>query len=693
MSAPDGAPPQAGIRPHSRFYFNDGNVLLVVQGFLYCIHVSRVATVCPVLAQLLEQPDETMPRGWESRPLRTNEEIYVHWANREITDTRPSVWDNDGALILYDVTGRELDAFLSILYPDNMITYDLHTPEDWQAVLRLAERWSCRPIIQLALHQLHTSSGHSLVERLALAYRHNVEDWIRPALRALCLRPHSLTADEIRRLGPYPEALAFIMSTREDARSGNGPAVDRALDTWESAPTAIPEPDAEEAAFSPALPQPPHIPSSLGVSTAIPSSPTIPPVSDLNVPIATTTTDPVSAAIDELTPDAAALHSEDLPAFREDEAGNLVAPSSLNFNTSIEAGSASDVVQAGASTISHDHPVSQSANLGSGEAPGPAGLINFDTPAMQSGGATDEHGSATTVPGGQLAEDVALSPIDDRFDGSAMQSRTSSPHDDEDFDPARPSTRSPSSNAGSPESTREEKQRYPVGFGVWRGEGPTAAWSAESSTSDEPRVPGAHKDDSITRTTSSGSAVTASPMKSVLNFFASTAAGILGSGGNAEAPRRARADSAPEGGQQDKGKGRQTESEAAATVVAASAPSTAAPATLWHPSQDPQTSRAPRNYQDQELSETNQADGGGDEESKDAEVDEREVGDDEGGGGGKGDSSGRASMGQQSLATIIDPYQGMSESQRKKARQKANAKAKKEAEQAMKDERRKHGRR
>lgn len=138
-----------------------------------------------------------------------------------------------------------------------------------------------------------------------------------------------------------------------------------------------------------------------------------------------------------------------------------------------------------------------------------------------------------------------------------MQSRASSPrNDEEDFDPARSPTTSAAHAHSPPVSTHADPKRRPVGWeGTWRGEGLGVIWSASSS--EDPKVPGAHKDDSISRVASSGSAATSSPMKTFLGFVASTASMLTG--GGSEEQRPAREAPTSEAGRSDKGKGRQVD--------------------------------------------------------------------------------------------------------------------------------------
>ena len=81
--------------------------------------------------------------------------------------------------------------------------------------------------------------------------------------------------------------------------------------------------------------------------------------------------------------------------------------------------------------------------------------------------------------------------------------------------------------------------------------------SRPGSSNDDLHVPGAHKDDSISRVASSSTAVTSSPVKTILNFVASTAGFLAGGNSGSTEPRHVSDEEVLEGGKGDKGKRKQ----------------------------------------------------------------------------------------------------------------------------------------
>ncbi|KAI0030323.1 hypothetical protein K488DRAFT_26616, partial [Vararia minispora EC-137] len=116
--------------------------------------------------------------------------------------------DPDGlirTIILDDVTSTELDAFLSVLYPENFTVGDLTEQIEWIAVLKLATQWSFQSIRHLAITKLDPLV--SPMDRLLLARAYNVQIWVDVALHALCIREEPLSLPEIRRMAYIDIAL------------------------------------------------------------------------------------------------------------------------------------------------------------------------------------------------------------------------------------------------------------------------------------------------------------------------------------------------------------------------------------------------------------------------------------------------------------------------------------------------------
>jgi len=81
-------------------------------------------------------------------------------------------------------------------------------------VLHLSTRWGFASIRKLALGSIEPPSPH---DRLLLARTYSVDDWVVPALSALCERSTPLSLSEARQMSI--EDVVLVSTVREDIRS------------------------------------------------------------------------------------------------------------------------------------------------------------------------------------------------------------------------------------------------------------------------------------------------------------------------------------------------------------------------------------------------------------------------------------------------------------------------------------------
>ena len=94
--------------------------------------------------------------------------------------------------------------------------------EEWKSVLHLSTRWDFASIRRLALGSIEPPTPH---DRLLLARTYSVDDWVVPALSALCERTTPLSLSEARQMSI--EDVVLVSTVREDIR-GNALQVDSA---------------------------------------------------------------------------------------------------------------------------------------------------------------------------------------------------------------------------------------------------------------------------------------------------------------------------------------------------------------------------------------------------------------------------------------------------------------------------------
>jgi len=86
--------------------------------------------------------------------------------------------------------------------------------EEWKSVLHLSTRWDFASIRKLALSSIEPPTPH---DQLLLARTYSVDNWVVPALSALCERSTSLTLSEARQMSI--EDVVLVSTVREDIRS------------------------------------------------------------------------------------------------------------------------------------------------------------------------------------------------------------------------------------------------------------------------------------------------------------------------------------------------------------------------------------------------------------------------------------------------------------------------------------------
>jgi len=93
-------------------------------------------------------------------------------------------------------------------FEENDLSY-----EEWKSVLHLSTRWNFDSIRKLALSSIEPPTSH---DRLVLARTYLIDDWVVPALSALCERTKPLTLSEAHQMNI--EDVVLISTVREHIR-------------------------------------------------------------------------------------------------------------------------------------------------------------------------------------------------------------------------------------------------------------------------------------------------------------------------------------------------------------------------------------------------------------------------------------------------------------------------------------------
>ncbi|KAI0033615.1 hypothetical protein K488DRAFT_84734 [Vararia minispora EC-137] len=209
------------VRLHEKYYFHDGSALFLLDDLLYNLHRSLLAQHAPGLHDLLIQPADALPEGWELHTGPAGARAFVNFTAQCIAFDAPRTIDSaTGATVLTGVSVDEFDSFLSVLYPADPGALDL-THAQWTAVLSLSTRFAAPALHALALRRLSAllPVESAPLERLLLARAHDVHSWAEGALLCLCRRRAPLGAHEVSRMAPGDVAL--VAAVREGHGRGS----------------------------------------------------------------------------------------------------------------------------------------------------------------------------------------------------------------------------------------------------------------------------------------------------------------------------------------------------------------------------------------------------------------------------------------------------------------------------------------
>lgn len=138
----------------------------------------------------------------------------------------------------------------------NYNTLETRTFEEWSAILDLSTRWGFTSIRDLAIRCMKPPTP---LDRLILARKHAVDEWILPALLELCERPEPIDLEEARLMDF--EDVVLVGSVRQTVRSStltvDGTGIGKYVRAWErkSGKPCGSTPDSPSNPFQNHLPQ------------------------------------------------------------------------------------------------------------------------------------------------------------------------------------------------------------------------------------------------------------------------------------------------------------------------------------------------------------------------------------------------------------------------------------------------------
>ncbi|TDL22979.1 hypothetical protein BD410DRAFT_769370 [Rickenella mellea] len=158
----------------SKFWFQDGSIILHVENATYKVHRSVLESYSSVLR-------ERFSKACHDGIQRSQGEGQV-----------PSVK-------LEDVSNNDFMQFLALLYPRDFQDRESLTPTQWSSLLTMSHTFQIPSLRKLAISFI--SSTASDVDKIAFGHMHGVKEWLLPSYDALANRNDPLTVEEGWRLG------------------------------------------------------------------------------------------------------------------------------------------------------------------------------------------------------------------------------------------------------------------------------------------------------------------------------------------------------------------------------------------------------------------------------------------------------------------------------------------------------------
>ncbi|KAG8985642.1 hypothetical protein FRB90_004559, partial [Tulasnella sp. 427] len=120
----------------------------------------------------------------------------------------------NGALCLYNITPKEMEAFLDVADAQLIVGDSHYTSDQWVGALAVANPLGISQVRKYAIPKLQESLDRlDPFARIDLADKYRVDEWMAQPVLSICERPETLTEAEVLRLGT--ERVCAISRVRE----------------------------------------------------------------------------------------------------------------------------------------------------------------------------------------------------------------------------------------------------------------------------------------------------------------------------------------------------------------------------------------------------------------------------------------------------------------------------------------------
>ncbi|KAH8103514.1 hypothetical protein BXZ70DRAFT_735785 [Cristinia sonorae] len=182
--------PRTKVHRHQQYYFEDGNLTILVEDTLFRVFRSTFIRHSPVFGDLFSLPE---PAGQTSEGS-----------------------SDDNPLYFSGILSADFERLLWVIYPPSYEKHKAETFDEWTSILHLATRWDFTDIRSLAIRSIQ-SLNITPVDRIVLSREYDISGrWTLAGYTALCDRHEPLSYAEATRLGL--ETSIRISQLREQLR-------------------------------------------------------------------------------------------------------------------------------------------------------------------------------------------------------------------------------------------------------------------------------------------------------------------------------------------------------------------------------------------------------------------------------------------------------------------------------------------
>jgi len=174
---------------HPEYYFDDGNIIFLVENVLFCVHRHFLVRDSVVFRDMLSVPTGGI-------------------------DKTPEGLSDESPIVVHTVKSIDFERMLWMFYNKSYVDYKV-SAETWSSILSLAHMWEFETMARVAFKAYDALSDVDPVDKIAIYQKYGLpRKNLLNEYAKVCTRTKALSVEEGQKIGV--ETLALIAQTRED---------------------------------------------------------------------------------------------------------------------------------------------------------------------------------------------------------------------------------------------------------------------------------------------------------------------------------------------------------------------------------------------------------------------------------------------------------------------------------------------